>query len=172
MAGHDNDEHYRILIDNRNPLRILLATQAMLRWPDPSPPWHREAGDAGSMDALLRWVAIRRDRWQEWGQLAEDLGPSAFYQHMRERTEAEPPAECIDTMVTRLDAAHEIAIPESMHGPQGPFHQPLYVHRFASSAARDRFYDWMYSDDNGNAVDALARPAAVADPAICIDISR
>lgn len=164
----DNDEHYRILIDHRNPLRIVLATQAMLEAKGPVEPlWDREAGDARSMAALLRWVAIRRDRWQEWGQLAEALGPAAFYQHMRERMDAEPPAECIGTMVTRLDDAHEIAISESMHGPHGLFYQPLYVHRFVSPGARDRFYDWMYCDDNIHAVDALAR-LGYADGALAL----
>lgn len=48
----DNDEHYRILIDHRNPLRIVLATQAMLEAKGPVEPlWDREAGDARSMAA-------------------------------------------------------------------------------------------------------------------------
>lgn len=164
----DNSEQYRILIDHRNPLCIVLASQAMLEADGPVDPlWHREAGDARSMDALLRWMAIRRDRWQEWGQLAESLGRPAFYAHMRERMEIEPPAECIGTMVTRLDDAHEIAISESMHGPQGLFYQLLYVHRFKSADARDRFYEWLYSDDNIHAVDALAQ-LGYADGAIAL----
>jgi len=152
----DNTEPYRIVIDGNTPLRLVLASQAMLEQGGMIEPlWHRDAGDIRSFNALLNWTAIRRDRWQEWGQLAEALGRPAFYQHMRERMEIEPVAECIGTMVTRLDDAQEIAISESMHGPNGLFYQPLYVHRFESSAARDRFYDWMYSDENVSAIDAL-----------------
>ena len=54
----DNDEHYRILIDNRNPLRIVLATQEMLEAKGPVEPlWHREAGDARSMAAVFIQLA-------------------------------------------------------------------------------------------------------------------
>lgn len=154
----DNTEPYRIVIDHRNPLCLVLATQAMLETDGPVEPlWHREAADARSFEALIRWTAIRRDRWQEWGQLAESLGRPAFYEHMRQRMELEPPAECLGTMVTRMDHPAEIMIGESMHGPQGLFNQPLHIHRFASPDGRDRFYEWLYSDDNVHAVEALAQ---------------
>lgn len=154
----DNTEPYRIIIDSHTPLRIVLTSQAMLeRGGMIEPLWHRDAADVRSFNALLHWTAIRRDRWLEWGQLAEALGRPAFYQHMRERMEIEPPAECIGTVVTRLDDPAEILIGESMHGPQGLFTQPLHSHRFASPAARDRFYEWMYSDDNVHAVNALCQ---------------
>lgn len=154
----NDDEQYRVVIDRHNPLCIVLASQAMLRASGPVEPlWHREAGDERSMDALLRWAAIRRDRWQEWGQLAQVLEPKAFYEHMHERMCHEPPGECIGTMMTRLDDATGIIISEYLHGPQGLFSQPLHIHRFASSAARDRFYEWLYADDHIHAVDALAR---------------
>lgn len=158
LERFNDDEKYIVLIDNHNPLRVVLASRAMLEAKGSVEPlWHREAGDARSMAALLRWVAIRRDRWQEWGLLAEHLGPDAFYKHMRDRMELDPPGECMGTMVTRLDDDTGIMIAESMHGPQGLFNQPLRVHRFASAAARDRFYEWLYADDNIHAVNALAR---------------
>jgi len=154
----DNDsEPYRILIDSHHPHRLLLVTRAMLeRRGEVEPLWHRDAADARSFKALIQWTAIRRDRWQEWGQLAECLGHRAFYQHMRERMEIEPVAECIGTLVTRRDDPVEIMIGESMHGPLGLFTQPLYVHRFASPAARDRFYDWLFADENVHAMNDLA----------------
>lgn len=154
----DNDsEPYRIIIDGRHPHRLLLVSRAMLEQRgEVEPLWHRDAADTRSFKALTRWTAIRRDRWQEWGELAESLGHRAFYQHMRERMEIEPPAECLGTMLTRMEDPAEILIAESMHGPQGLFTQPLYVHRFASPTARDRFYDWLYSDDNVHAMNELA----------------
>ena len=122
----DNDEHYRILIDSSNPLRIVLATQAMLRAADP---WNRSG--TARRATRGRWTRCGAG-WRSvatagrsGGQLAESLGRPAFYAQMRERMEIEPPAECIGTMVTRMDDAREIAISESMHCPQGLFHQPL-----------------------------------------------
>lgn len=156
----DNTERYRFVIDRRNTLCIVFATQAMLEANGPvTPLWHREAGDARSLDALIRWVAVRRDRWQEWGRLAEALGAEAFYAHMRERMAVEPIAERTATIVQRQDDPNEILIGEMMHGPQGLFVEPLYVHRFATPEALAAFYDWFNAEQNYQDVEGLVRVA-------------
>lgn len=152
----DNTEPYRFVIDRRNTLCIVFATQAMLTTNGPVVPlWHREAGDARSLNVLIRWIAVRRDRWQEWGRLAEALGAEGFYAHMRERMAAEPIAECTGTVVKRRDDPVEILISDLMHGPHGIFLEPLYLHRFATPEAREAFYDWFLAGDNHESIEAL-----------------
>lgn len=166
LSHIDNTEPYRFVIDRRNTLCIVFATQAMLEFNGPvAPLWHREAGNAQSLDALIRWVAVRRDRWQEWGRLAEALGREEFYQHMRQRMEAEPPALCTGTVVQCQDDPVEVMFGGMMHGPQGLFLEPLYTHRFASPEARDSFYGWLWSDGNHELADSLVHIAFTAGTA-------
>lgn len=152
----DNTERYRFVIDRRNTLCVVFATQAMLAANGPvTPLWHREAGDERSLNALIRWIAVRRDRWQEWGRLAETIGAEAFYSHMRERMQEEPIAEPTGPLLQRRDDPVEILLGEMMHGPQGMFLEPLYLHRFASPEAREAFYDWFFQGTNHENLAAL-----------------
>lgn len=167
LSHIDNTEPYRFVIDRRSTLCIVLVTQAMLQQNGMVEPlWHREAGDARSLDALIRWVAVRRNRWTEWGQMAETLGRPAFYQHMRERMDAEPIAERTGSVLQQLDDPTGIMIGDVMHGPQGIFIQPLYHHRFASAAARKAFYDWFYSGENHEDIETLIQVAFVHGTAV------
>ncbi|MDH7971286.1 hypothetical protein QH494_03760 [Sphingomonas sp. AR_OL41] len=160
LSHIDDTEPYRFVIDRRTTLCIVFATQAMLEHNGMVEPlWHREAADARSLDALVRWVAVRRNRWLEWGQMAEALGQPAFYQHMRDRMEIEPIAERTGTMVQKRDDPAEILISDMLHGPQGMFTEPLYLHRFRSAAARKAFYDWFYSGENHEDIEALVQVA-------------
>ena len=143
------NEFYTFVIDQRHGHYVVLTSQEMLSREGPVEPlWHREAADERSFDALLRWVMVRRGRWQEWGQLAEALGPTAFYQHMRERMAVEPLEECTGSVLQREDDPREIVLGEMMHDPRGLHIEELYRHRFASPKARERFFDWFYTDRN------------------------
>ena len=154
------NEKYRFVIDNRNSLCVIFATQAMMNAKVPTEPlWHREAGNDESMRALVRWVGIRRAHWQEWGRLAEAIGRDAFYRHMHDLMTAEPPALCTGTVVQRQADPREIAIGEMMHGPAGLHLEMLCRHRFASPAACDRFYEWFLTDRNCDLADPLLQIA-------------
>lgn len=162
----DNTEHY-LIISHRESFSLRLVTQTMLKQTSRVDAlWHRVAGDTASFDALLRWCAIRRDRWQEWGQIAEALGRDTFAEHMRERMDAEPVGVCLGTLVRRMADPREILLSDAMQGPQGMFEEPLATHRFASPTVRDRFFEWLFTDDNIDQLNSLSslgyREGAVA----------
>lgn len=151
-----NDEIYTFRIDQRSGLYILFATQEMIgRGGAVEPLWHREAGDLRSLEALTRWVGVRRGKWQQWGRLAETVGRDAFYQHMHDLMTAEPPAICTGTVVQRQDDPHEIVFGEMLHGMTGVYIEELYRHRFGTPQARDSFYDWFFTDQNCDSAAAL-----------------
>jgi hypothetical protein len=160
LPTHIENENYRFVIYNRNPLCILFASQAMINARVPTESlWHREAANKESMRALARWVGVRRASWQEWGRLAEAIGRDAFYRHMHDLMIAEPPALCTGTVVQRQDDPREIAMGEVTHGASGMRFEVLYRHRFASPAASDRFYDWFLTDRNCDLADSLLQIA-------------
>ena len=150
------DEKYKFVIDNRQGFYIVFVPGYLFGHHTPFEPlWHRQAGDERSFRALVRWVGVRRARWQEWGRLAEALGRNAFYQHMHDLMIAEPVAECVGWTVQGLDDPHEVGMGEMIQGPNGLQTEELYRHRFKSAAARDRFFQWFYSDENFNCAPAL-----------------
>lgn len=145
----EENEFYTFAVDQRRGHHVVFATQEMMtRNGSVEPLWHREAGDERSLRALRRWVGVRRDRWQEWGRLAECIGTAAFYQHMRDLMAAEPVEECTGTVVQHGDDPQEIILGEMMHGLRGVHIETLYRHRFVSPAARSSFFDWFYTDRN------------------------
>ena len=151
----DPNARHTFAADRRNGFHLLFVTTDMLKQSYFEPHWVREAGDERSFAALLRWTSVRRDQWQAWGRLAEAIGREAFYQHMRDLMTAEPIAECTGTVVQRQDDIREIVLGEMLAGTDGVVIEELYRHRFASAAARDRFYDWFYTDRNCDSVAAL-----------------
>ena len=112
------------------------------------PLWAREAADERTFKAMVRWAAIRRDRWQEWGELAERIGRDAFYDHLAGLMAAEPAELPTATLVHKSANPWEIELGQMLHGPHGRRAEYLHVHRFASAAARDGFFAWLYADDN------------------------
>ncbi len=156
----DDNEPYRFFIDDHNPLRLVLATSAMLDATEPMEPlWQREAGDARSFLALSRWIFLRRDRWPEWGQLAENLGRKFINQHMRKRMELEPICENVGASVASKDHPDEVVFYDNFHGPQGLFAEPIATHRFATPSARAQFFEWLYTDENILVLNNLAEIA-------------
>ena len=91
LQAQTRDETYHVSVDPKNALRVVLArtTTSDVDAYDQRL-WCHEAADAPSMKALVQWVMAHHDRWQEWGQLAEQLGPGEFHVHMLRRMELEP----------------------------------------------------------------------------------
>lgn len=148
-AQIEENENYKFVIDHRNPLCIVLASQALLAANTPVQPlWHREAGDERSFKALVRWIGVRRSRWQEWGRLAEALGRDRFYHHMAERMALEPIGECTASVMQPLDDPRALMVGEMLNGATGLVTEELYVHRFDTAAKRKQFLDWFYTGDN------------------------
>jgi len=156
QAHIEENEKYSFVVDRRDRLMIVLVTQDMLTVQGAVEPlWHREAGDDRSLNALLRWVAVRRARWQEWGALAQAIGRSAFYMHMRDLMAAEPVSEVVGTVVQPQEDPCEIAMGEMTQGPAGMCIEVLYRHRFSTDQARNNFFDWFYMDENHKLAEAL-----------------
>jgi len=152
----EENEKYKFVIDRRNGLCVVFATQEMMTVNGPVEPlWHRKAGDERSLGALIRWIGVRRACWQDWGRLAEEIGRDAFYQQMRDLMDAQPIAECTGTVVQRQDDANEIVVGEMMQGAAGIQIEELYRHRFPSPAGRNAFYDWFFTDRNCDLAAAL-----------------
>jgi hypothetical protein len=159
-AQIEENENYKFVIDHGNPLCVVLASQALLAANTPVQPlWHREAGDQRSFDALIRWIGVRRARWQEWGRLAEALGRDRFYLHMAERMALEPIRECVASVVQPLDDPRALRIGEMLNGATGMVIEELYVHHFDTAAKRKQFLDWFYTADNCDHAGALIQVA-------------
>lgn len=159
-AHIEENENYKFVIDHGNPLCIVFASQALLAAnASVQPLWHREAGDERSFKALVRWIGVRRARWQEWGRLAEAVGRDRFYRHMHERMAAEPIGECVASVMQPLDDPRALLVGEMLNGPTGLVTEELYVHHFDTPAKRKQFLDWLYTDDNFNHAGTLIQVA-------------
>lgn len=120
------------------------------------PLWVRETADARALQALLRWVAVRRDLWTAWGKLATAVGHAAMVRHMERLLEASPLGEVVGTFVRRHDDdARAITLGETLAGGAGLAFDTLYVHRFASPQMRERFFAWFNTGNNNRAAEEL-----------------
>ena len=154
----DQNEHYRILCDDRRGFWALLVSADMLGQGVPfTPLWAQECTDEATLACLCRWLDVRRGEWQAWGRLAKALGHEAFVSHMSELVAADPPLHVIGTTVQDLDDPCEIAVGEQLQGVAGLRHEVLYRHRFASPAARDAFFRWFNKGGNCHAIGAVLR---------------
>lgn len=121
--------------------------------------WVRECGDPQSLKAMLRWLSVRRAEWPKWGRIAETIDEEAFARHMDHLMEVNPVAQVIGTTITKGDDPRELILGESLATQGGPRSETLYVHRFASASARERFFEWLETDDNVQQIEALVNIA-------------
>lgn len=120
------------------------------------PLWVRETADARTLQALQRWVAVRRDLWTGWGKLATAVGHAAMARHMERLLDASPLGEVVGTFVhLNDDDAHAITLGETVSGADGLAFETLYVHRFASRQMRERFFAWFNTGNNNRAAEEL-----------------
>lgn len=112
------------------------------------PHWVAPCGDRRSLDAMCRWTAARRDKWQEWGELAGRIGRQAFSRHMHQLIEDEPLAEVVGTLFSRGDDPLELLLGETLQGPNGLRSEVLYVHRFKTAADYHAFNKLCFKTEN------------------------
>lgn len=154
----DEDGRYQVLADETRGLYLLLVTADMLERPVPfTPLWAIPCGDYETYLALRRWLSVRRDRWQGWGELAEALGHEAFDRHMRALIGAEPLQHAIATVVQNTHDPLELLLGEQVESVAGRGVEILYRHRFASADARAGFDRWFGTRRNFLAVEELLK---------------
>lgn len=118
--------------------------------------WAREVANLRTLLALQRWVAVRRDLWEDWGRLAETDNRDAIVAHMEKLLAEQPIGEVMGTIVRRIDGDDRlISLGEMVFGAGGLRMEELYRHRFATAQARDRFLDWFHTGDNMQAAEEL-----------------
>lgn len=162
FADPSHATHFCFAIDPQDPLRIIFGPHAILAQErEAEPVWQHETPTVRLLDAMIRWLSLRRDRWDAWGRLAELVGPPAIVKHMRQEMAAEPVATRPCTVIQYPDDPTYLLIGEMTHGAHGFAVQPLHQHRFATAAARERFRNWLdMSGDEG--LDALLRGTLLA----------
>lgn len=165
IADTSRATHYRFAIDPRNPLRIIFEEQEIFA-PERAgePAWQYEAPTLRLLDAMIRWLALRRERWNAWGELAECVGSPALDDHMRRTMTVEPVATRPCTVIEYSDDPTDLLIGEMTHGAQGFAVAPLHQHRFATGAARERFRDWI-NRNGDDGLDALVSDKLLEGPA-------
>ena len=94
------------------------------------------------MEAALRWVEIRRDRWPAWGAMITTKGFSTFRKYLAKLMKNEPIEAVIGSVVQSLADPCEIALGQLLDGSKGIRTEIVYRHRFATAEARRRFFKW------------------------------
>jgi hypothetical protein len=156
----DRNERFQIMFDDTRGFHALLVTSDQLGSPKPFVPhWVGTCLDRGTLNALVRWLAFRRDQWQDWGRLAERIGRDAFAQHMHEMRAVEPLKHVIGTTMMLQDDPCEVTIGEQLQDESRVRTELIYRHRFASAAMRNRFHRWFHTGDNFYALEGLVHLA-------------
>ena len=153
----DNTETHCFVLDDRGGLCVLFASRAAIaRGGVVKPLWYREIADRRTVDALLRWTAMRRDQWSAWGRLGEAAGCDVLNLHIQKLLDAEPIAEIMGTALQVSEDPCGVALCEMLSGKAGPHFEVIHSHTFESTEARDRFYAWLHTDENMSVVAELA----------------
>lgn len=152
----DNNEPYTFM-SSPDRLSLLFASKLELEHGGLIQPlWVRETANARTLQALLRWVAVRRDLWTAWGKLATTVGHVAIARHIERLLEASPLREVVGTFVyPHDDDACTIILGETLAGGAGLAFDTLYLHRFASPQMRERFFTRFNTGDNNRAAEEL-----------------
>ncbi|QXQ06127.1 hypothetical protein KX816_18390 [Sphingosinicellaceae bacterium] len=150
LLQHIDDSGSHLFVgDIRDGYLFVLLTRAMFeRGGHINPLWGRAATDRRTFDELGRWLSIRRDQWPAWGRLAEAVDHEAVGRHMSKLLTETPIAEVIGTVVRKHEDPVEVVFGEMLFSRNGTDFEEVYRHRFTTSAARDRFRDWMFTHDN------------------------
>lgn len=153
----DNTEKYSFMASRNGRLSIGFASaEAFARVGEIPVLWAQEVPDERTLLAMLRWVAVRRHLWDAWGRLAEAVGQQAFGRHMERLLTENPIGEVTGTLVHKVeDDDRAIVLGEVLSTRTGLKTDQLYRHRFGSTLARQRFFDWLYTSDNLSAAEEL-----------------
>ena len=121
--------------------------------------WSITASDAPSLEALARWVHIRRDRWANWANTAAIMGPALFNAYMRGRLAEEGVPVRTGTMVRFDFDPRKVEFGEHTQLDGVPGKEVLYTHTFKSVAAAKRFFDWFRTGENSEESPAMMHRA-------------
>lgn len=140
----DAENHF-FLRDERQGFHLVFVSREAKKQNPFMPHWVGPCGNAESLEAMVRWMAVRRDQWQAWGELAERIGHQAFARHMDDLLKAEPLVRVEAALIQRQADPTQIGIGEMTAGPDGMRLEVLHVHTFRSVEACDAFHDWFNS---------------------------
>lgn len=147
------NERYIFVVDRGQGYHLAFVSPEMLsrvKSEPVEPHWYFECGDERSLDAALRWFAVRRSLWANWGRLVTTAGRQVFSRHIAQLMADDPIAEVLGTMVNRDDDPCVMSMGQMLAGPTGLRTEILVQHRFKSAAARDLFFDWFATDRNSD----------------------
>ena len=154
----DAEQHF-FLRDERNGFHVVFVSREAKKQNPFMPHWVGPCGDKESLDAMVRWMAVRRDQWQAWGELAEHIGGQAFAKHMDTLLKSEPLVRVEAALIQRQDDPTKVGIGEMTYGPAGTRLEILHVHRFQSETACEAFHDWFNTGKNHRQVGAIVEVA-------------
>lgn len=165
---------YSFVLNDTGPFRLFMVSEALTKEATSRPTeplWHIEAADKRSLEALKRWVRMRRPLWPQWGRTAERHGRAALARQLDDLLQAEPPAHAVAIFMTTENGSNEISLGEVLDNGRALQRQVFYRHRFASSEARDAFQHWWLANNpeaNGWAMleVALSRGTALLGQAL------
>lgn len=156
----DRNEHFQFVLDDTHGFQALLVVAGQLGVSMPSMPlWVGTCLERRTLLALTRFLGLRRDQWQRWGRLAGCIGEKAFAQHMHAMMVAEPLEHVLGATITLHADPRELTIGEQLQGGSGMRSEPIYRHRFASAAMRDRFVRWLQASDDFHVLERLVQIA-------------
>jgi hypothetical protein len=153
---------YSFLIQKGEPNRLVFVSnklQEQARTQPTEPFWYLEVQAQRTLDALIRWIRVRRAEWPAWGKLAQTAGRPALATLMSRLLREEAPAEVTGVLIKSGDREDQLAVGEILAGPAGISQRIFYTHSFGGANERDAFRQWLLSNNpegNGNALLEIA----------------
>jgi len=160
MKKKDPTARHYFLRDDREGYHLLFVNDDIVNGPAPfAPLWIHTSGNAETLRAMARWVAVRQDRWEAWAKLRAVIGQAGFDAHIRSLIDAEPPERILGTVLKRSDDPRAIELGQLLRGRNGVRDEILIQHAFGSAELRERFWGWVHSDGNHAMVEAVLQIA-------------
>ncbi len=153
---------YSFLIQKGQPNRLAFVSdklQERARTQPTEPLWYLEVSTQRTLDALTRWVRVRRAEWPAWGELAETSGRPALATLMSKLLQEEAPAEVTGMLIENGNRENQLTLGEILAGSEGISQRIFYTHCFRGADERDAFRHWLLSNNpegNGNALLEIA----------------
>lgn len=149
---------YRFHVVTQGGLKVLLANDDLIeraKTTSTAPLWYMEIGNQESLDAVLRWLRVRRAEWPAWGKLAESKGHRALDKVLRKLMQKDAPAASVGILVRNGEADNELTLGEVLGAGSGLSERIYHVHSFADEEHRNAFRDWLLTNNPQGNGDAL-----------------
>jgi len=154
------DETCHFAIDNRDGFNLLFVTTEMLEGPQPfTPYWVFACGDLATVKAFSRWVAVRRNHWPMWAEMARSTTPGEFDTFMRGLIAEEPAMHVGGTMVKHNPEELSVVFLHVLESGTATRTEEVIRHRFASAEDYEGFLTWLNSGENVLAAGELVQLA-------------